>query len=118
MIYEDAEKNKLISILHDQTDLYLFVSSLETFGMILAEGMASGLPIFATKTSCIPEIIGEHDLYVDIEESEASADKILRELGNLNKLIKHGNSGYLRAQNFSWDNSAKMSWNFIFRDNS
>ena len=60
--------------------IYLFVSSLETFEMILAEGMASGLPIFATKTTCIPEIIGDHDLYLDIQESETSSEKILKEL--------------------------------------
>ena len=117
-IYEDLDKNDLISILHDQTDLYLFVSSLETFGMILAEGMASGLPIFATKTTCIPEIIGDHDLYIDIQESETSSEKILKELGNLDKLINHSSSAYLRAKNFSWHNSAKMSWDFIFRGNS
>lgn len=114
-IYEDLEKNDLISILHDQTDLYLFVSSLETFGMILAEGMASGLPIFATQTTCIPEIIGDHDLYIDIQESEISSEKILKELGNLDKLINHSRSAHLRAKNFSWHNSAKMSWDFIFR---
>ena len=116
-LYEDLNKKELISVLHDQTDLYLFVSSLETFGMILVEGMASGLPIFATKTSCIPEIIGEHDLYIDIQEIETAADKILKELNNLDKLIDHCNASFSRAKNFSWHNSAKMSWDFIFRGN-
>ncbi len=112
-IFENLDKKNLISILHDETDIGLFVSSFETFGIILAEKMASGLPIFCTKSSCIPEILENHNLYLDLNDIDSSVDKILNDLNDVEKIIYNCNSSLIRAKEFSWENSAKMSWDFI-----
>lgn len=53
----------------------------EAFGLILLEGMASNLPIIATNSGAIPEVLGENDFYVSknniIEELAEKMEEVL-----------------------------------------
>ena len=92
----------------------MFVSSQETFGLILAEGMASGLPIFATKFSCIPEVLGDSDFYLNIFNTEEASIKIINGLRNIQKIKESAKNSRNRAEKFTWEKAAELSWNFIF----
>lgn len=39
-------------------DAFVFHSMFETFGIVFAQAMASGLPIIAANTSCVPYVVG------------------------------------------------------------
>ena len=45
--------------------IFLFASSCETFGQVLIEGLAAGLPTASSSMSGIPEILGDTVIYFD-----------------------------------------------------
>ena len=47
--------------------LLLFLTRYETFGIAAGEAMAVGIPVITTKSTAVPEIVGEAGIYVDIE---------------------------------------------------
>lgn len=111
---EAMSKKDIMYLLHNNTDIFMFVSSQETFGLILAEGMASGLPIFATKFSCIPEVLGDSDFYLNIFNTEEASIKIINGLRNIQKIKESAKNSRNRAEKFTWEKAAELSWNFIF----
>jgi glycosyltransferase involved in cell wall biosynthesis len=59
-------------------DAFAFHSVLETFGIVFAQAMASGLPIVAARTSCVPDVLTpENGLLVEPFDVEAFADAVL-----------------------------------------
>lgn len=50
----------------------------EQFGMVLVEAMASGLPIVATRSGAIPEVVGKAGILVNPGNSQELADAIDR----------------------------------------
>lgn len=94
-------------------DLYPCMSSCETFGMILLEAMASGLPILCSNKSALPEIQGGSCPEVDPEDVNAVAeglelmirDRVLRE--------KSAQQAFERAQSFTWKQCAEKTFAFL-----
>ncbi len=90
----------------------VYVSIYEGFGLPLVESMACGTPVLAGNRSAMPELVGDAGILVDpfnVEEiAEALAgivDSTLRA-----KLRQRGLS---RARQFSWDETAKKTWQVL-----
>jgi len=77
------------------SDIYVSSSCHESFGKVLIEAMACGLPVVATATTGSQEIItdGEDGFLVPIGDSPALARKILYLLNNPAKAKKMGETG-------------------------
>jgi len=91
----------------------LFVSLMEGFGLPLIESMASGTPVLTSSESALPEIAADAALCVDPYSVEAITDGINRLVddGDLyNNLIE---KGLQRAKDFSWQTTAKKTWDTI-----
>lgn len=73
----------------------------ESFGIVLAEAMASGLPVVVTKDPIREEIIGDAGILVDPRDTEAYA-KALQEALNRN----WGDAPRRQAEKFDWDKIA------------
>jgi len=69
---------------YSRADIFTFPSLYEGFGMVLTEAMHSGLPIVATRTGPISEILreGENALIVPLADSAALAESIRRLAGD------------------------------------
>ncbi|MBU1255316.1 glycosyltransferase family 4 protein [Patescibacteria group bacterium] len=88
------KQEELVNYYH-ASDIYVSSSCHESFGKVLIEAMACGLPVIATETTGSKEIIrdGVNGYLVPIEDSEALAKKILFLLNNPDKAEEIGQAG-------------------------
>jgi glycosyltransferase involved in cell wall biosynthesis len=105
------EQSKL-SQYYSKADILVFPSVWnEPFGMPLLEAMACQVPVVATRSGGIPEIIedGKTGLVVDRDDPHALAEAILTLIENENLRDSMGKAGRQRAlQLFTWDKMAEQ----------
>jgi len=104
----------LIALLYNATDLFVWLSEYEGFGLPPLEAMACGTPVLSTKKTSLAEVLGDYPIWVenpkDINEISNKMLEILTNKKLREKLIK---KGFERAQKFSWQKTAKETLNFI-----
>jgi len=89
-------------------------SRYEGFGLQLVEAMASGIPILASRTTSLPEVLGGCGLLFDPEDPASIAlqmERIARD-GNLRTALIE--SGRQRARFFSWRKAAEQTLGLYF----
>ena len=89
----------------------VFPSRIESFGLSMAEAMAAGLPIIATRVGALPEFIedGVTGTLVPPGNIPALYRAILEKLENPNHAQILADSGReTMRQRFSWDQSARV----------
>ena len=93
--------------------MVVFASTCENMPNILLEGMASGLPVASSNYGPMPEILGESGLFFDPLDinSICSCIKILFGSGRLRQVLSK--SSVLRAQNYSWPETADKTLEFL-----
>ncbi|ARP68515.1 glycosyltransferase family 1 protein [Mesorhizobium sp. M7A.F.Ca.CA.001.09.2.1] len=89
---------------------FLFPSRIEGFGLPAVEAMASGCPVVASTSPCLPEICGDSALYADPDDvqSWAEAIRLLMLAPDLRqRLVTKGNA---RASSYSW---RWIAWKYL-----
>jgi len=92
--------------LYSGSSLLVFPSLYEGFGLPLVEAMACAVPVVASNTSSIPEVVGDAGLLVPPTEPEAFAEAILRVRGDKGLRRAMIEKGLVRAAGLRWDTSA------------
>ena len=102
----EVNRKALINIL-SESDIFVFASSTETFGISLLEAMAMGLPIVCSNKSSLPEILQNGGLYFNPKNSLQLSKKI--ELLIKDKKLRKNKSKKARkiSLNFSWDKNTE-----------
>lgn len=93
-------------------DVFVLSSIKEAFGRVLLEAMIAKVPIIATKTNGIPEVIGDSGFLVDKMNPSQLAENMLT-LYNMPKteLIQWGERSYQRAAStFSMKRFHEIFW--------
>lgn len=91
-------------------DLYIQPSLSESFGLAILQAMSVGLPVIATNTGGIPEVVteGKSGLLVEPMDSKALAEAILELLRHPQKAKKMGEMAHKEAQlKFNLDDMIK-----------
>ena len=86
-------------------DCFVFASQFETFGIVLAQAMAAGLPVVAPTSSAIPEVIehGVTGLLSTPLDSKSYAQNIARLLADKDLREKMGQQARARAERlYDW----------------
>lgn len=94
-------------------DIFAFPSKFEGFGLPLVEAMASGVPIVASNTTSIPEVVDKSALLCSPDDYVQMSNNFARII-NDNKLRSQlVKKGLERAKIFSWHNAAKRTLEVI-----
>jgi glycosyltransferase involved in cell wall biosynthesis len=107
MPYED------LSAQYKQADLAVFASSCETFGMIVLEQMAIGLPIACSDQSAMPEILGEGGIYFDPRSPASIAAAIEKYLLSPELREEKQLRAYELSKAYSWQECAQSTISFL-----
>ena len=87
--------------------LLAFPTLYEGFGLPALEAMVHGTPVLASTASSLPEIVGDAGVLVDPESTDAIADGMMQLLTNERERQRLVALGYERAQQFTWQETAK-----------
>lgn len=96
----------LLAGIYQQSDLLLFPSLLEGFGLPVAEAMAAGCPVVCSNASSLPEVGGDAALYFDPQSPEEAARQIVAVLTDSRLRSESVARGKKRAETLSWKSHA------------
>jgi glycosyltransferase involved in cell wall biosynthesis len=92
-----------------------YPSLYEGFGFPPLEGMSLGIPVLASRTSSIPEIVNDSACLVDPESVEDIATGLIKLVYDQDYRKNLIQSGYQRIKKYSWEKSAK-SYIKVYRE--
>ncbi|MAD57005.1 MAG: hypothetical protein CMK44_00350 [Porticoccus sp.] len=90
-----------------KSDLFVFASSSETFGISLVEAMATGIPIICSNKSSLPEILQNGGIYFNPKNDLQLSNQIEKMMINKNLRKKKSLLARNRAFKFSWEENTK-----------
>lgn len=116
VVFLGAVDHRKIADIYKESDIFLNCSRIESFGMVILEAMASGLPVISTNVGGVSSIIkdGVNGFLVETGASDDMANRILYLLENPSVAAKISENGRKTAENYSWDN-IRLSLNSIYQ---
>ncbi|EQA52470.1 glycosyltransferase family 1 protein [Leptospira kmetyi] len=105
--YSDIEKKYM------KADLFVFASSCETFGQIVTEAMAAGMPIVCSNRSAMPEILKDAGGYFDPLDVPSISSALQSMIDSKKTRSKVSKSAFDSAKKFSWDKAADETFAFL-----
>src|SRR5205809_2773098 len=93
--------------LYQNAILFIFLSSVETFGLPILEAMSSGIPVIASNKMSIPEVVGNAGILVnpdDINDIATRIEDVATCTGLRKKMIADGNEN---IKLFDWNATAQ-----------
>jgi glycosyltransferase involved in cell wall biosynthesis len=92
--------------LYEHCEAFLFPSLTEGFGFPVLEAMAAGRPVFMARTTCLPEIAGEHGFYLDSFEPAAMTAAFVTGMATFAADPTFPDRARAHAATFSWGATA------------
>lgn len=104
-IFTGFKKGKELSEIYASSDIFVFPSSTETFGNVVLEAMASGLPVIGADAGGVSEIISDGVNGIKFKQRNVLelTNSIFRLIENENLRNKLGENGRKTGLNRSWD---------------
>ena len=100
---DEADKPALYS-----TALFLaFLSHYEGFGLIPLEAMACGLPVLASQSSSLPEVVGDGGTLVDPTQLDAVSEAMLLLIRDAGLRQALSEAALAQAARFDWGKTAR-----------
>ena len=94
--------NTDLPAIYCQSELFLYPSLRESFGIPMLEAMACGIPVITSNTSSMPEVAGNGAFIIDPFKPEEITDAMIRltEDQQMREILVK--KGIARASEFSW----------------
>lgn len=102
-----VEEQHLVA-LYQEAAVFCYPSFNEGFGLPPLEAMAAGVPVVSSRTSSLPEVVGEAGILVDPHSPEDIAGGIVQCLDS-SRGEELRQAGRERARLFSWENTARLT---------
>jgi len=113
-IIKKIEHNDLAKLMNECT-IFVHCTRYESFGLVLVEAMASGLPIISSDVGGIPEIINEdyNGLLYNYGDSDTLSKKIIKLLNNQSLLNKFSKNSLELCDQYAWENVKKYWYKIL-----
>lgn len=98
----EVKHNQVINHIYN-SDIFLFASSSETFGISLLEAMALGMPIICSNKSSLPEILKDGGIYFDPKNYKELIKKIELLIRDRVKRKKLSYKAFKLSQYYDWN---------------
>lgn len=95
-------KEDVLADYYKSSDVFVFPSYLEGFGMVLIEAMACGLPVVSTTATAIPEVVGDAGILVPPKSVDPLSNAVLKVLEESSNSEVSETSLERVESNFSW----------------
>ncbi len=108
--------NELLA-LYESSQVFIFPSLYEGFGLPPLEAMAKGIPVISSSAPSMPEILKDGAIYFDPHSEESlfeALNKVLEDKDLRERLISDGKK---IAQSYKWSETAKKILNYWRRIN-
>ena len=95
--------------LYQAANVFCYPSLYEGFGFPIIEGMASGVPVAASRASSCPDVGGDAVAYFDptsVEDIAGTLDRLVSDDELRNRLVL---AGWKRVREFSWEKTARQT---------
>jgi glycosyltransferase involved in cell wall biosynthesis len=97
--------NEDLPVIYQMSEIFIYPSSFEGFGIPVLEALNSGVPVIAGKGSCLEETGGESSVYINPLDSGELAESIVRIVNSPDLRNKMISAGYIHAEKFSQENT-------------
>ncbi len=109
--FEGWKDESTIRNLAAKSLLGVFPSRVESFGLAIAEAMATGLPVITTRVGALPEFVldGKTGILVESGDNEALSRKLIEAIADPAKMEAIGRAAKEEIQEkFCWDRTAEF----------
>ncbi len=98
---------------YHKADAFVFASTCETFGQVITEAMAAGLPIACSNRGPMPEVLGDAGVYFDPEEPSEIEEALRNLIQDPALRTVKAKAAYERAKTYTWERCTRETFNFI-----
>ncbi len=109
VIFTGFVADHYLSALYSGAEAFLYLSLYEGFGLPPLEAMQCGLPVIASNTSSLPEVIGDAGILLDPLGQDEICQAMLTVLENKDLRHAYVKKGLARAADFSWYRCAEQT---------
>jgi glycosyltransferase involved in cell wall biosynthesis len=107
IIFSNNMEREDVHLMYNLADVFFFPSFYEGFGLPALEAVQSGLPVVASNTSSLPEVIGNGGIMCNPKDYDVFAENIIKLLENKDFYDEMKIRGIEQAKKFNWENTAK-----------
>lgn len=106
VVYIENARQSDMPCIYNMAELFVYPALYEGFGLPPLEAMACGVPVVASKSSSIPEVVGDAAVLIDpenVDDITGAISVVLRNEELRQRLVR---KGYERVKIYSWKRSA------------
>lgn len=95
-----------LPLFYNACEVFVYPSIYEGFGLPPLEAMSCGAPVITSKTTSIPEVVGDAGILIEPKSIEEMKESLINILSSEDIKRYYSSKGLLRSSQFSWKKTA------------